>query len=517
MALATFVVMLGLLFSKCSGFLRDIFVSMKFSDVYRDSFTLAFTIPDLFYNLLVGGAIYSTVAPYMAGCLANNEEKKGVRTVSIFVSVVSVTMIVFCVLGVVFSEPLYEIYNLNGETNPETVHLAAMASKLLFPQIFFIMFAALCIGILNAYKRFTSTAFAPTVYNICTLIAIIVFAGDSQQKLMMTTGGILVAAIIYFLFQYFVGFDKLKQFRFIFAPSDPEFLVLVRRAIPILISSSVVQINVVILNAFAGQFDDGSIYALRNASTIWQIPYGIFTVAICQVMLPSLAGAYSTKDYKKSSEILSARLRSALFMVIPSAVFIAIMNVDVVKAIYQWSKSYTDTNAERASTFLIGYCIAIVTQSVVHVMNYAFYAKGQNRFPLYVGLVGLVSNPVICELLIKAGVGPLSLTIAYSSTSIIQMCLLCIKYCRNKDLAPKHILPFLIKAAVCSIVMSAIVLALDYFIPGEGSKIRQLCIIAGKGIVAVIIYFGFAAVFRMEEATFWINRFKSKIAKKGQS
>ena len=63
-ALSAVIVGLGLVITKFSGLLRDIIVSARFSqDLYRDGFTLAFTIPDLFYNLLVGGAIYSTVAP----------------------------------------------------------------------------------------------------------------------------------------------------------------------------------------------------------------------------------------------------------------------------------------------------------------------------------------------------------------------------------------------------------------------------------------------------------------------
>ena len=63
MVFSTIIVMVGLLFTKGSGFLRDILVGIKFDEnLYRDAFTLAFTIPDLFYNLLVGGAIFSTVA-----------------------------------------------------------------------------------------------------------------------------------------------------------------------------------------------------------------------------------------------------------------------------------------------------------------------------------------------------------------------------------------------------------------------------------------------------------------------
>ena len=82
-ALSAFIVGLGLIITKCSGLLRDIIVSMRFSeDLFRDGFTLAFTIPDLFYNLLVGGAIYSTGNLYIdGGVISSNTAKNSGGTI----------------------------------------------------------------------------------------------------------------------------------------------------------------------------------------------------------------------------------------------------------------------------------------------------------------------------------------------------------------------------------------------------------------------------------------------------
>ena len=96
-ALSTIIVGLGLIISKGSGLVRDVLVSIKFSDdIYRDAYMLAFNVPDLFYNLLVGGAIYSTIAPYMSAQLAIGREKEGVRTVSKFITLVTIVMVVVC-------------------------------------------------------------------------------------------------------------------------------------------------------------------------------------------------------------------------------------------------------------------------------------------------------------------------------------------------------------------------------------------------------------------------------------
>ena len=512
MTVATILVMIGLVFSKCSGFLRDIFVNIRFSDpVYRDSFTLAFTIPDLVYNLLIGGSIQSAITPSLSASISKGEEDKGFRAVNIFISVFSMLLLVLCILGVIFAEPIYRIYSA-GDKHPETVHLAAMASKWLFPQIFFMMLAALCIGILNAYKRFGSTAFGPTIYNIFVLLAIVLLAGNSEKMLVNTTCGIMGAAVIYFLFQYFIGFDKLKKFRFIFKPGDKDFRQLVRRALPILFSASIVQINMVILNYFANSFpDSGHIYALRNASTTWQLPYGIFAVAIGNVMLPSLAALYSAKEYDKASELLSSRLKSALFLTIPSAGFMLIMSSDIIKAIFQWRPTYTDADVRRAALFLCGYCAAIITHTVVFIMNQAFYAIGKTKIPLLAGCCGLITNPLFCTAFIELGAGPMSLTLAYSLTSLIQMTILVVLYRRDKRLAPGKLLAFLIKSCAATMAMCFVVLIIDRAMPGAGSKISQLITLAEKCAVAVVLYFGLAIIMKMPEATYWIDKIKGKV------
>lgn len=517
-ALSAFIVGLGTIIVKMSGLIRDNIVSTRFSqDIFRDGYSLAFNIPDLFYNLLVGGAIYSTVAPYLSAKLAVGKEKEGVRTVSIFISVVCVVMLVVCTLGTIFSEPIYAFYALgNDDIDSQVLSLAAQASKFLFPQIFFIMLAALCNGILTAYRKFTITSFGPVLYNILVILAIFIMGGNSQRNLVMTTGGILVATAIYFICQYSLGFKQMRQFRFSFKPADREFLMLFRRAIPILISASITQINVVVLNHFALLFDEGSVWGFRNASTIWQIPYTVFVVAITTVMTPELAGDYESKNYSKASDLVSSSMKSALFMTIPSAAIIAVLNLDVVKAIYQWNSAYTDRNAQTAATFLLGFCSAIVTATVIHVFNQAFYAIGKTNLPLFAGILGLVINPLACRLMISLGVGPLSLSLAYSFTNLCQMIMLAIAYCRNKELAPHGIVSFLIKVGISVAVMAAVTYLINRFYPAHGGKITQLAIDAVKGGIALLVYFAMASILRMEEATYWIAKIKHMF-KKGSS
>lgn len=501
--------MAGLILSKSSGFLRDIFVGIKFSEpVFRDSFTLAFTIPDLVYNLLIGGSIQAAITPSLSASVAAGKEEKGVRAVSIFISFFAILLVIVCALGMTFADQLYSLYR-SGEHNAITIHLAASASRWLFPQIVFMMLAALCIGILNAYKRFGSTSFGPTIYNVCVLAAILVFAGNSREQLMRTTFGIMLAAAVYFLYQAVIGRDLLKKFHFIWAPGDRDFHALVKRALPILVSASVVQLNMLILNYFAMKLPDaGNVYALRNASTTWQLPYGIFAVAIGNVMLPSLAEHYGKKDYEGASKLLSSRLKSALFLTVPSAGIMFVMNSEVIRGIFQWSASYTNDDCTRAGAFLAGYSIAIITHTVVFIMNQAFYAIGRTRVPLMAGCIGLIINPVGCTLLMPY-MGGFALTLSYSITSILQMTVLCAVYCRNRELRPKGMLSFVIKVFMCLGIL-IVALNVQYKIPvNPQGKIMELTALGVRVLLSFVLYVISSMILRVPESLAFLEKIKS--------
>ena len=125
-------------------------------------------------------------------------------------------------------------------------------------------------------------------------------------------------------------------------------------------------------------------------------------------------------------------------------------------------------------------------------------------------------NPVFCWTFITLGIGPLSLSAAYSLTNFLQMVFLLVIYCRNKELAPKKMVPMLLKSLACAVVAFVIVVMFDILLPAQGGKLVQLGIIACKGVACLIVYFGMGLALKMDEAMFWINKLSSKFKKRAQ-
>lgn len=512
-AIATFLVIVGLILSKTTGFLREMLVSGLFPKNLQEAFSIAFVIPDFVYNLLVGGAIQASITPSLARSIQKNDEAKGIKSVSIFISCATLVMGMMVILGIIFTDKVYPLIYSNSKTM-ETVSIAANASKILFPQIFFMMLAAFSIGILNAYKKFSATAIGPTVYNVFVVLSILMFAGNNSTSFYWTTAGIMGAALIYFLFQALVGRKYLKKFHFSLDIKNQGFQNLFRLAIPILISSSIIQLNVIILTSFANTFPEEIQFPLRNAFTLWQLPYGIFAVAVGSVMLPSLAGHFAVGKSERASELLSGSLRNALFMTIPMAGILVLMPADIVSAVFSLNGNYPRERVEMAGYLLLGYSAAVIIHTVVFIYNQAFYAIGKTKVPFISGLINMTVLSSLCTLLItwNKNPQPIFLTLSYSSAALVSAVFLVLYYSKNKQLQPKGILIFVFKSAICLLFLVATIWGINQINYTPDGKVHEILWLGLRSVVGLAAYIAVAAVLKMPELMNFAAKFRGKLA-----
>ncbi len=514
-AKATVIVMVALILSKVTGQLREILIPGKIGfGMLSDAYILGFMIPDLIYQLLVGGSIQAAITPSLSGAISSNNEKKAWKSVSIFINVTSVLMLVAVLIGEIAIPYVLPLFS--GDKSRETVDLAISVSRMLFPQVFFMMLAALSIGVLNAYKKFTAASLGPVVYNLCVVLSMILFGNKTPEGMIKVAAGVMISACIYFLMQFYFSRKEFGNYRLLFSIKDTGFRRLVKLAIPTLLSASIVQINLIILSGFTNYYSDGSLTSLRFAITTWQLPYGVFAVAVGSVMLPTLAGHFARADFKECSRVLTRSLRTALFLTIPSAVIFFMLNKEVIRGIFQWgSRNLTSQNIELTSSMLSWYCIAMISHTIIFIMNMAFYAVGKTKIPLINGLLTLVTNTVLCLVLTRfSPFGVISMPIAYSISSVISVILLLTLFYRIiPKCAPRKIPQYIIKAAFCALGALGALFLVSKIPYDSPSKIIQLIMLTAKAIVGFGAYFAIGVFLQMRESIQIIENFSGKWTK----
>ena len=76
---ATGIIMVAMMLSRVLGYARDVIIYSKFGqNYYTDTYNAAFSVPDLIYYLLVGGALSSAFIPVISGYIAKNEKEEAV-------------------------------------------------------------------------------------------------------------------------------------------------------------------------------------------------------------------------------------------------------------------------------------------------------------------------------------------------------------------------------------------------------------------------------------------------------
>lgn len=504
---STVIMMVGLLLGKLTGQLREILIVPVFGGVgaITDAYIIGFQVPDLLFQLLVGGAIQAALTPFLAGALERRDEQKAWHSLSVFISYAVLVMAGAAVAGILLAPWLVPLLNVGKPAL--TISLAVRVTQVLFPQMILMMLAALCIGILNAYRRFAATAFGPGIYNICVIAAMIALGSATAAGAVRTAAGVTAAALAFSLLQLRLARRQLRSFHFSFDHQDTGFRKLLHRAVPTLLAGAFVPVNTIILNGFAFQFA-GAATMLRQASTTWQLPYGVFAVAIGNVMLPNLSRHFAAGDDIAARRLLTESLRRALFLVMPVAVLFFCLPQETIAAIFQWGASYTDVQTATTAGILRFYCFAMLTQTVVFLLNQAFYARGQTRIALLNGIFTLIFNTMLGYALTRAtGIGVASLSLAYALTSCFSAWFLLRVYWLSWPTAmPTGLGSFLSRILACALALATAVLTLRLLPVDPTGKFLRLAWYLLRCLTGLAAYALTAFVLRLPEIRLLTDR-----------
>ena len=115
-AQSTFVVALALALSKITGFVREIVIAPTLGyGINTDAYFIGFQIPDLVYQLMIGGAIGAALTPFMSSGLEKGQERRVWRSVSIFMNVFLLATAVAIIFGIIFAPGIISSYNADKD------------------------------------------------------------------------------------------------------------------------------------------------------------------------------------------------------------------------------------------------------------------------------------------------------------------------------------------------------------------------------------------------------------------
>jgi putative peptidoglycan lipid II flippase len=159
----------------------------------------------------------------------------------------------------------------------------------------------------------------------------------------------------------------------------------------------------------------GAVTDFNYAFTLLQIPIGIIGVPLGIVLLPSLSRDAAVGREAEFARLLTRSIRLILFVMIPTAGLLAVLNHRVVDLLFgggQIADRDLALIAETLSWFLIG----LAAHALIAVLARAFYARQDTRTPVLAAIGAVVVNTSLAIVFVAPlGLPGLALAIAVAA------------------------------------------------------------------------------------------------------
>jgi len=433
---ASSLIAIASLASRITGFVRQVvLVAVLGLGFVNSSYTVANTLPNIVYELLLGGVLSSVMIPLLVRAQTEDADGGEAYTRKLL-TVLGVLLLVATLLAVLAAPLLTQLY-LGGaggrmDTGAERVspELATAFAVLLLPQIFFYGLGAVLGAILNSKGVFGPFAWAPVLNNVVVLAVLGVFMavpgeisidpvrmGDTKLLVLGlgTTFGIVVQALVLLptVRRQGVRFRPLWGW-------DPRLAAAGGLALWVVAYVLVGQIGYIVTTRVAWAADVGGPAIYTNAWLLLQVPYGVIGVSVLTALMPRLSRAAAENRTADVVADLSLGTRLATVTLLPLSVLLTLFGPAVGVALYGFGQGSGD--AERLGSALAMSAFGLLPYAVMMLQLRVFYALTDSRTPTVIQLV-VVSAKVpallVCPMLLAPEDVVLGLSAANSASFVL--------------------------------------------------------------------------------------------------
>jgi putative peptidoglycan lipid II flippase len=185
--------------SRVTGLLRTVALGAAIgAAAVADDYNVANTLPNMVYELLLGGVLASVVVPLLVRARARDADR-GEAYAHRLLTLATVFLGAATLVAVV-AAPLLTTLMSNRATSAGDRHLTTVLAYLLLPEIFFYGMAALLAAILNTRHHFAAPMWTPILNNVVVIVTAVVFillpsAGKPPEVARLTLTHILVLGV----------------------------------------------------------------------------------------------------------------------------------------------------------------------------------------------------------------------------------------------------------------------------------------------------------------------------------
>ena len=524
----------GTIVSRLSGFVRGILLAAALGvGLHADVFNIANTVPNMLYILLAGGVVNAVLVPQLVRSMKNDADGGEAYTnrimtlAALFLGVVTVLLVVAAplLMRLFLDDRFY-----TPERSEQLASVVAFARYCL-PQVFFYGMFVLVGQVLNARGRFGPMMWAPIANNVVAVVVLASYlltlgpARGPEKQGGFTTGaelllglgstlGIVVQLLVLVPYLRSAGFRFRPRFDFRGTGLGHTLRLGVWTVLFVIVNQVAYTVVVRLASrgtvgaAAAGGGDvEGTGYTIySNSFLLTMVPHSIVTVSLATAMLPLLSRYAAEGDLAAVGRAVSSTIRSAYALVVPVAVLLAVMSLDLAHVIWGYGSAAADFANFAPTLALFG--VGLVLFTAHYLVLRGFYALEQTRLVFFVQCAIALTN-IVAALALTRGSSPAEtaprLVIAYACSYAVGAATSYALLSRTVGgLDGRRLVRFLVRLVVAvglsGLVAWAVREGMAHLVPGT-STLHALLDLVVVGLAYLGAYVVLARLLRITEVT----------------
>jgi putative peptidoglycan lipid II flippase len=378
--------------SRLTGLLRETLMSRFLgAGAVADAFFIAFQFPNLFRSLFAEGAFSASFVPIFAQTLERDGKAKAKAFADQAFAVLTVVLIVFCALVVVFMPQVLRVLAAGFDKIPGQLERTTDLARVMFPYLLFISLTSLQSGVLNALGRFAVPAAAPVLLNIVFIAALLIGVGAGGDRSMFLAWGVLASGVVQLVWLALDCRRVGMRFTLVRPRLTPEVKLLLIRILPMAFGAGIYQFNVMANKSIATLVGPGAVAWITYADRVNLLPVGIFGTAIGVALLPVLARHIQAGDDRAALHDQNRAIEISLLLTVPAAAGIAMLAAPITSTLFEGGV-FTPHDRQMVAAALLAFSMGLPAYVLNKALTPGFFGRHDTKTPVIASSIALALN-----------------------------------------------------------------------------------------------------------------------------
>ncbi|WP_312653915.1 murein biosynthesis integral membrane protein MurJ [Proteiniclasticum sp.] len=499
------LIMIITLFTKFLGFGRQMALTYFYGvSATSDVYLIAQTIPTTIFAL-VGTGLATTFIPIYNKVQKEKGEERAHHFTSNVMNITVIITVIIIALVQLFTPQIVMLF-ASGFRGEKTLEMAVAFTRI---SVFGITLSGL-IYIMNAYLQLKGDFIIPAMISLpMNLVLIFSFYLAYNTSDVILAYGIVASILIQLIFILPSVIRHSLKYKLVLDFKDVYLKEMLMLSIPVVIGTSVNELNVIVDRSIASNVVVGGISALSYANMLNILIHGLFVAPIVTVIYPDISNKVINKDFMGLQRTINNSIVYISLLVIPATVGIMVLARPIIELLFLRGE-FDAIAAAMTAQALFYYSIGMYSSSLRQIFSRVFYSYKDTKTPTINAMTGVTVN-IILNVILSRFMGIAGLALATSISATVTTYLL-IRSLRRKvtHFGLKPTVAKVLRVLFASSVMGVVSYLLFYGTDlGLSSNLTLILTVVVSGSVYVVMIL----LLRIDEVKHMITMVKNALSR----